>query len=77
MADPPLSALPPYLLLPNVGQGDVSLALPPPVSRRPALGPETEVARPSPATLSSLLAHDQQAVARARELLLSIQTDHL
>ena len=78
MADPPpIPALPPYLLLPTVGQGDVCLALPPPIARRPGLNAEcADAARPTPAALSSL-AHDQQALARARELLAATHTDHL
>jgi hypothetical protein len=78
MADPPCWLPPRQYLgrLPNVGQGDVSLALPPPVAPRPALGPDGDAARPSPADLS-VLARDGEALARAADLLAATPTDHL
>jgi hypothetical protein len=79
MPDPPSHAacwLPPYFPLPNVGQGDVTLALPPIIAPRPPLGPDGDAARPSPADLS-VLARDGEALARARDLLEATRTDHL
>ena len=81
MADPPPGGrvnnphLPAYLLLPNVGQGDVGLALPPVVAPRPPLDAGVG-ARPPPAALSSL-ARDGPALARARGLLTRMSTYHM